>query len=342
MTELPELSLRAKLAKRLLRLISRRRAQEFDIDERRSWPDLAGLLRQKRHPDLEIVPITIGGVECEWVYRQHGSPLTRPRVHEEVVDKTGQSVLIYFHGGGYVTGSLLSARVLSTSLAFEMPLRMLSVNYRLAPEHPFPAALLDALAVYDQLLADGWSPANIGFIGDSAGGGLALSAAMAIRDSHKPLPACIALISPWTDLTGDSSSFQEKAEEDVMLIPEEINEYAQFYAGENRPDNPYISPLFGNFESLPPMLVHVGSEELLLDDATRAVEKALAAGVDAKLKVWPGLFHVFSLANELVPEARESMTEIMAFLEAHLLRDTGNQKTDEISENVNKSSTNTL
>ncbi len=314
---MPDISLQAKLAKRLLRGISRLRNQNFDIKERRAWPDLAGRLRQKRHPDLEIIPAIIGGVECEWVYRRSKNEIAE--ADSVTVPADGQAVIIYFHGGGYVTGSLLSARVLSTALAVEMPLQLLSVNYRLAPEHPFPAALADALAVYSALLADGWDPARIGLVGDSAGGGLAISAAMLYRDTKKPLPACLALISPWTDLTGDSHSFQAKVEEDVMLIPEEINEYAQFYAGENRPDNPYISPLFGNFESLPPMLVHVGSEELLLDDATRAVAKAKAAGVDATLKVWPGLFHVFSLANELVPEARQSLTEIMDFLRGYLL-----------------------
>ncbi len=337
---MPELSLQARLAKHLLRLITHRGASQ-PIELRRAWPDLAGRLRQKRHPELMIVPATIGGVECEWVYRRAGGDTAdaaepaEPAKAAEMDDPAGpadaaaplpspediasRSVIIYFHGGGYVTGSLLSARVLSTSLAFEMPVRLLSVNYRLAPEHPFPAALLDALSVYDALLAEGWDHSRIGLIGDSAGGGLALAAAMAIRDRGQPLPACLALISPWTDLTGRSPSFREKAADDVMLVPEEIIEYAQFYAGANRPDNPYMSPVYGRFDGLPPMLVHVGSDEMLLDDARRAVAAAQAAGVDAELRIWPGLFHVFSLAADLLPEAQASMAEIKDFLCARLV-----------------------
>lgn len=298
-----ELSLQARLAKHLLRLITHE-VNNLPLAVRRSWPDRVGKLRAKRHRDLHIDPENLAGVDCEWVYS---------------VEKDSRPIIIYFHGGGYVTGSLLSARALATELASNLPVRVLTVNYRLAPEHPFPAALDDALAVYQALIDMQYDPARIAMIGDSAGGGLTLATSMAIRDRHLPLPACLVLLSPWTDLTARSPSFRTKAEDDVVLEPVDVLEYAAFYADGARLDNPYLSPVYGSFDQLPPILIHVGSEEILLDDARRAGDAAKKAGVDVTLKVWPGLFHVFSLAASMLPEARESMSEIVAYLQTHLL-----------------------
>lgn len=297
-----ELSLKTRLAKHLLRLITRE-VNNLPLAIRRSWPDRAGRLRAKRNPDLKIDPVKMGGVDCEWIYR--GQPDQLPTI-------------VYFHGGGYVTGSLLSARALATHLATDLHVRMLTVNYRLAPEHPFPAALEDAVVVYRALIEKQVDPAGIALIGDSAGGGLALATAMMIRDRQLPLPACLVLLSPWTDLTARSPSFRNKADEDVVLKPQDVLEYAAFYANGTSLDNPYLSPVYGRFDQLPPILIHVGSDEILLDDARRVGLAAVAAGVDMTLKIWPGLFHVFSLVADLLPEANESMTEISAYLQAHL------------------------
>ena len=301
-----ELSLQTRIAKYFLHLITRA-VNRLPLDMRRSLPDRAGKLRQKKNPDLQIRSVNIGGVECEWVYLDQDDNLP---------------VIVYFHGGGYVTGSLLSARVLATNLALNLPVRLLTVNYRLAPEYPFPAALDDAIAVYRNLIAEGINPAKVALIGDSAGGGLSLAATMAIRDSQLPTPACIVLLSPWTDLASRSPSLRTKVEKDVVLTPDEIREFANLYGGKTRLDNPYMSPVYGNFNKLPPILIHVGSDEILLDDANRVTTAAHEAGVDVTLRIWPGMFHVFSLAADLLPEARESMAEVTAFLLQQLTKKT--------------------
>jgi len=297
-----ELSLQARLAKHLLRLITRK-VNSLPLEQRRNWPDRAGKLRARRYPDLTIEPVVIGGVDCEWIYR--GSPDNRP-------------VIIYYHGGGYVTGSLLSARALASDLAAHLAVRILTVNYRLAPEHPYPAAIEDAQAVYQALIDLPMDPATIAMVGDSAGGGLALATTMAIRDRRLPVPSCLVLLSPWTDLTARSPSFHALADQDVVLKPNEILDYAAYYSNGAPLDDPYLSPVYGRYDGIPPMLIHVGSDELLLDDARRVEAAAKNAGADVTLKIWPGLFHVFSLASNLLPESRESMAEIAAFLKVHL------------------------
>lgn len=190
-------------------------------------------------------------------------------------------------------------------------------EYRLAPENPFPAALDDSVTVYRWLLAQGISPSNIVFVGDSAGGGLCLANLLALRDQGVTLPAAAVAYSPVTDFTCSGESYRTKAK--VCLAPEGTGPaFAKHYAGENDPGLPYISPLYGDLHGLPPMLIYVGEDETLLDDSTRFAAKAKDAGVDITLKVGEGMFHCYPACSPLFPEARQGMKEICAFIIKHV------------------------
>lgn len=246
----------------------------------------------------EIVPVTIGGLKAEWV---------RPPKSE------GHRVILYFHGGGYCFCSPETHRHLVARLCESAQARGLSIDYRLAPEHPFPGALDDAVTAYRWLLAQGINPAGIILAGDSAGGGLAIATAMALRDGGAPLPRAIVAMSPWTDLALTGWTILTNAQADSMQSWETLAVCARHYLKSTAPTNPFASPLYGNFHGLPPLLIHVGSEEILRDDATRVAERAEAAGCDVSVEVWAGMPHVFQLYTRL-PEARGSLDRIGSFI----------------------------
>jgi acetyl esterase/lipase len=191
-------------------------------------------------------------------------------------------------------------------------------NYRLAPEHPHPAALEDSLRAYQSLLDEGVSPRHLCLAGDSAGAGLALATAHAIRDRGLPSPSCIVLISPWVDLRGDSGSIREKAAVDPMLSPSGVQSCSAAYRSGHPVDHTGCSPLFAEHEGLPPMLIHVGSDEILLDDATRLAERCRSAGVDATLKIYEGLWHDFHIHAGMMRESDEAIAEIASFIQRHV------------------------
>jgi acetyl esterase/lipase len=194
---------------------------------------------------------------------------------------------------------------------------ILQFNHRLAPEHPFPAALEDSLAAYRWLLAQGVSNSNIMIVGESAGGGLCLATLLALRDQGAPLPAAAVAISPWTDLTLSGESRRTKA--DVCLSPKGMAEVCtKYYLGSHNPENPWISPLFGDLHGLPPILINVGADDTLLDDSLRFAEKANAAGVDITLRVGEGMVHCYPLLAPLFPEATQAMDEICMFIKTHI------------------------
>jgi acetyl esterase/lipase len=217
-----------------------------------------------------------------------------------------------------VTGSCQGHRSVVAKFVKASGVGALLFAYRLAPEHPFPAALEDALAAYRWLLAEGVSPDHIAFMGDSAGGGLGLATLIALRDQAVPLPAAAVALSPWTDLKCTGESLTTKAKVDSLTWKESWAVFSSYYAGENDPGLPWISPLYGDLQGLPPLLIYVGGDELLLDDSTRFAEKAERAGVEVTLRVGEGLFHCYPVCAPLFPEAKQAMVEICTFIKAHL------------------------
>jgi epsilon-lactone hydrolase len=249
-------------------------------------------------------PVGAGGVSAEWTIPAEANP---------------ERVLLYLHGGGYSMGSIASHRKLVGHLAKAAGVRGLSVEYRLAPEDPFPAGLDDAVTAFSWLLREGYPAGNIGVGGDSAGGGLALATALALRERDLPKPAGLVLLSPWTDLASTGESLKSNVGKDLLLreIPENAPGVG-WYAGTNDLTNPLISPLYADFSDFPPFIVHVGGDELLLDDSTRLAERASSAGCDATIEVWPEMQHVFQIAAGNVPESDLSVAQLGAWLSNQL------------------------
>lgn len=224
--------------------------------------------------------------------------------------------LIYLHGGGYKMGSLISHHDLMVRLSWAADCRVLGVDYRLLPEYRFPEPLVDVLAVYDWLLKQSYKPAQIALAGDSAGGGLAAAALLALRDKGLPLPSGAVLLSAWTDLSASGDSYQSRAAADPIHQRPMILALAKQYLGDDGdPRAPLASPLFGDLTGLPPLLLQVGDRETGLDDSTQFAAKARAAGVAVELQVWPRMIHVFQQFAEELPEAREAIERIGAFLQ---------------------------
>lgn len=249
---------------------------------------------------VRISPTQVNGIAGEWVE----------------TSSAGNAVLLYLHGGGYFGCSAETHRPITASFALH-GFRVFAPNYRLAPENPFPAAVDDATACYRGLLAEGHSPERMALAGDSAGGGLALSLLLVLRASGLPLPAAVVLFSPWTDLAATGDSIRTNASRCAMFHGPDIGPSARYYLGNADPRNPLASPLYADLAELPPILVHVGADEALRDDSTRLAEKAKASGVRAELKIWPVVPHVWQIAPQLIPEARESLRECAEFLRKH-------------------------
>ncbi|QLC22735.1 alpha/beta hydrolase [Parasphingopyxis sp. CP4] len=242
---------------------------------------------------------TIAGVPCEW---------------QSVEGAKDDAVLLYFHGGGYVIGSVNTHRGLVSGFSGATGITGLSVDYRLAPEHPFPAAVEDAVAVYHALLEQGRDPAKIAIGGDSAGGGLSLALLLAARERGLPQPACAALLSPWSDLRIVAKAYESRKESDPMVRKDGISAMAAHYLGDTDPSNPLASPILADLAGLAPMIIHVGDREVLLDDSVDLAARAEEAGVDVTLKVWPDMIHVFQAFYPMVEEARQSIAEMGAFI----------------------------
>ena len=229
-------------------------------------------------------------------------------------DTPSEMTILYLHGGGYYFCSARSHRGLVFAFAQRAGARVFSLEYRLAPEYPFPAALDDALAAYRRLVADGVSPQSIVIAGDSAGGGLALATLLALRDAGDPLPAGGVMFSPWTDLASTGASIVTNHGRDPMFFGPVFVPVAKLYLGNTDARNPLASPVFGQFHDLPPLFMQAGSTEVLLDDATRVAEKARLAGVSVECKIWPAMPHVFQMYAPFVPEANRSLDEAGAFV----------------------------
>lgn len=240
------------------------------------------------------------GVRCDWLIPQ---------------EEQGTGVLLYIHGGSFILGQTSLHLQLGATLAHKMGVRVLMVDYRLGPENPFPAALNDCTVAYRWLLKEGVAAQDIVLAGDSAGGNLTIATLMRLRDGGDALPSAAACLSPVIDLARSEADFGE--EYDALLHPRAAKFAKRAYVAQNEAETPLISPFYGNWEGLPPLLIHAGEEEALRGDAERAAKQAREAGVDVQLKIYPRMWHVWQLYPSL-PEARHSVDEIVQFLKGHL------------------------
>ena len=270
--------------------------ERLTVTERRA---AAESLASQPPPGTSVDAVDAGGVPAEWVV---------------AVGADSGRVLLYLHGGAYQIGSPATLRHMIALLSGAARARVLSVDYRLAPEHPFPAAVDDAVAAYRWLLAAGTDPAAIAFAGDSAGGGLALGTLVALRDAGDPMPAAAVVLSPWTDLALTGESLQSRAAVDVMIKPAGMAKTAEAYLAGQDPRHPYASPLYADLHDLPPVLIHVGDDEVILDDSTRIAAQARDHGVDVTLEVWDEMPHVWHAFAGLLPEADQAIERIGAWL----------------------------
>ncbi len=252
--------------------------------------------------DIQCESVQAGGVRAEWIVAPGAS---------------AQRILFYLHGGGYAIGSLDTHRDMVSRLSRAAKARALSVEYRLAPEHPHPAAVEDSVAAYRWLLSEGMDPARIVIGGDSAGGGLTVATLVALRDAGEPMPAAAVCISPWVDLAGTGESMTTKAEVDPVVKPGGIEWMASFYAGEMDRRTPLISPLYADLGGLPPMLIHVGTAEVLLDDSTRLADRAREAGVNVTLEPWEDMIHVWHYFASMLPEGQQGIDRIGEYIRKH-------------------------
>ena len=251
--------------------------------------------------DVAIERVTAPVRPAEWLTPPGARPAT---------------VVLYLHGGGYVIGSPRSHRHLAAAVARASGARALLLDYRLAPENPFPAALDDAVAAYDWLLGRGLDARQVVIAGDSAGGGLTVATLLALRDRGRPRPAAGVCISPWVDLTCSAPSYASKAAVDPIVTQESVTLLAKAYVGVSDVKAPLISPLYADLAGLPPLLVHVGSDEVLLDDALGLAERARKAGVDVTLEEWPAMIHVWHWFQPMLEEAERATQAIGAFVRA--------------------------
>ena len=251
--------------------------------------------------ELRLEAVDAGGVAAEWTIGATAQELP---------------VVLYLHGGGYCLGSIATHRGLCSNLSAATNGRVLSVDYRLAPEHPFPAAVDDAVAAYRWLVGQGVPASKIVIAGDSAGGGLTLATLVALRDQQLDRPAAGVAISPWTDMELTGDSMDSRADVDPMVGRDGLKLMADAYVAGGDVRDPLASPLHADLTGLPPILIHVGDSETLLDDAVRFAERANHAGVDVTLDVWPEMIHVWHAFAPMLPEALEAIDQIGAFIAA--------------------------
>ena len=266
----------------------------------------AGMAQAPAYPkpdDIAWEPVDAGGVPAEW---------TTP------ADLVPGRTIVYYHGGGYAIGGIEAHHGLCSNLARACRARVLNVGYRLAPEHPHPAAVDDAVTAYRFAVAQGCDPAKLAVGGDSAGGGLTLAALLALRDAGDPLPAAGLCLSPWVDLTLSDPGIDQIEARDPMLGREILEMFASAYMGKADRKDPSASPLFGKLEGLPPLLIQVGTAEVLLGEGQEIAKRAKAAGVDVTLEVWDDMIHVWQTFADMLPEGREAIADIGKYVEGRL------------------------
>jgi acetyl esterase/lipase len=275
----------------------------LDVAKTRALADKP-VIRPRLPKGWRLRESTDPSVRGEWVERENASPTRR--------------LVLYLHGGGYFFCSPRTHRPITYGLAAGADVTLFALDYRLAPEHRFPAALDDAVAAYRTLVSDGFAPERIAIAGDSAGGGLALATLLALRDAGTPLPAAAVLFSPWTDLAATGETLVTNDRSDVMFYGRGIAPAARYYLGDAAPDTPLASPLYGDLQGLPPLLIQASDSEVLLDDSRRLAEKAARAGVPVEVKTWRKTPHAWQLFSPFLPEARAALSEAGGFIRRHL------------------------
>jgi len=257
--------------------------------------------------DVKIDNVDVNGVSAVWI--------STPEAVEE-------NVVLYFHGGGYVFGSINTHKEFMSRISRVSNSRVLLIDYRRAPENPFPAALEDAITAYKWLIdSEGIKPENLIIGGESAGGGLTLATLLKLRDTGIPLPAAALVLSPWADLDMTGETIRTKARVDPLANPSDLFFLASLYVGEDDPKNPYISPLYGDLKGLSPMIIQVGSSEILLSDAERIAERAKAADVDVILDIWEDMIHMFQMFALWSPEGQKATEKLGKFIQKHLRKE---------------------
>jgi monoterpene epsilon-lactone hydrolase len=253
--------------------------------------------------DVLVQPVDVGGISGAWL---------------DISGHPSDAVLYFLHGGGYVSGSIKTHQEMVSRICRVAGCRGFLIDYRLAPEHPFPAAVDDAVAAYRWVLDEGVAPSHMVIGGASAGGGLVLATLVALRDAGSPMPAAAACMSAWTDLEGLGESMTTRAERDPLITQEISRSHAKMYLGDTDPRNPLASPVYADLHGLPPLLMQVGDAEILLDDSTRIARKAKAAGVDVTLEVWDEMIHVWQAFAGILPEGQQAIERLGEFIRERL------------------------
>jgi acetyl esterase/lipase len=253
----------------------------------------------KAAEDIQVENVTVAGRAAEWV--------RAPGV------QAGRAIL-YLHGGGYVMGSANTHRSMVGEISRASQAAALLLDYRLAPEDPFPAAVEDGVAAYRWLLDQGFKVQTLAIVGDSAGGGLTMATLVSARDQGLPMPAAAVPISPWSDMTCTNDSYKTRAEADPMVAPGGIGKMAGLYLGGKDAKHPYASPNFASLQGLPPLLIHVGRDEVLLDDSIKLDAKAKTDGVSSTLEIWDDMIHVWHAFHPMLPEGKQAIVRVGEFL----------------------------
>jgi acetyl esterase/lipase len=273
--------------------------KRMSIEEYRALADQNARFPIRIPRDVEVNRIVVDSIPAAWILPS---------------DADFEKVFLHLHGGGYVIGGIDSHLMMCIPMAQTLKVKVLLPDYRIAPEHPFPAALNNALKIYRWLLVQGYQPNNIIVSGDSAGAGLALATVLSLRDNHEPLPAAVICISPWVDLLHTGESHVTNITTDVVLTTGVLKEWALVYTDESNLKNPLVSPVYADFHDFPPLLIQVDSGEVLLDDAKMLANKAKADGVNVTLKIWDGMWHVWQALGGLLPESKKAFEEIKQFM----------------------------
>jgi acetyl esterase/lipase len=251
----------------------------------------------------KVQPIKIGKFAAEWI---------------SVRNTPEDCVILYLHGGAYCIGSLHTHRELAARISKASKIKTLLIDYRLAPEHPYPAAVEDAVIAYKWLLENGFSPNKIVIAGDSAGGGLVIATLVKLRDLGAPLPAAAVCLSPWTDLKLTGESIKTHFYKDPFITPAWLQYMANLYIANNDPDLPLISPIYADLSMLPPLFIQVGSDEILLSDSIRLAERGREAGVDTRLDIWENMWHVWHFFAGKMPEANKALNQVSNFIHTQI------------------------
>jgi monoterpene epsilon-lactone hydrolase len=298
-------SMQFKLIKLVFLLRRRLSTLSPQVDVSKERSELESLTRFfSTSVPVQWVPENINGISAEWVIP---------------ADESKGGVVLYLHGGAYISGSINTHRTLVSEIAAAARTRALIIDYRLAPEHPFPAAVEDAASSYQWLLKRGIPAKSIAIVGDSSGGGQVLATLLKLRDDGTPLPGCGVCLCPWIDLTCSGESWQTNANTDLMVEGTNLGGCAELYLQGSDARNPLASPIFADLHGLPPIYIQVGSDEVLLSDSTNFGRLAEAAGVEMRLEVWQDMQHLWQMATRYIPESRQAVQKVGDYLREKLI-----------------------